>query len=126
MNPRISKKEWGLIKGALRRVFSRSDLRKEVLEAAIVEHSDPSRPRVKTWVKCAICGGLDAKSNIDVDHKSPVIPINSSMAEMTLQEIVSRLWCDKKDLQTACPPCHDEKTKEENKARRQYKKENKK
>lgn len=121
-NPRISAKERGLIKGALRRVFSRSDLRRSVLEAAIVEHSDPKRKRVKTWVKCAECKKPEAKSNVAVDHILPVIPLNSSLEEMTVDDLVNRIWCEKKNLQVLCISCHLVKTKVESKERRLNKK----
>lgn len=125
-NPRISKKERGLIKGALRRVFSRSDLRRSILDEAVVEHTDSTRTRVKTWVKCSECGKLDAKSNMDVDHQEPVIPLESTLEHMTWDELVDRLWCDKKNLAILCESCHSCKTSAENKARRQYKKDKKK
>lgn len=124
-NPRIRPKERGLIKGAIRRAFSRSELRKEVLEAGIVEHSDPTRPRVKTWVRCNICGKPEAKSNVEVDHILPVIPLDSSLEDMTWDELVDRVWCERIHLQIACHLCHDEKTRQEQKARRQFKKDKK-
>lgn len=125
-NPRISKKEMGLIKGALRRVFSRSDLRRKVLEAGIVEHHDPKRKRVKTWVKCEGCGVLEAKSNIDIDHKIPVIAITSSLAEMDVLELVNAMWCDESNLQRLCTVCHDAKSASETKQRAAFKKGKKK
>lgn len=110
MNPRITNKERNLIKGALRRAFSRSDLRKAVVAACIIEHSDPSRPRVKTWARCQKCAKPEAKSYMEVDHINPVIPVTSSLAEMSIEELVDRLWCDPANLQCLCVTCHDEKT----------------
>jgi 5-methylcytosine-specific restriction endonuclease McrA len=122
INPRISVKERNLIKGAIRRVFSRSDLRREVLNSAVVEHSDPERKRVKTWVKCAECGTLDAKTNMQVDHIDPVVPLDSALEHMTWDDLVNRVWCDRNSLQVLCLSCHNVKTKEESKLRRAYKK----
>jgi 5-methylcytosine-specific restriction endonuclease McrA len=117
-NPRVNKREQGLLKGALRRVFARSELRNKVLKAAIVKHSDSSRPRVKTWVKCKECGKLEAKSYMVVDHIDPLIPLNSSFEEMSVDEVINRLWCDEKNLQVLCKDCHNIKTKQETKIRR--------
>jgi hypothetical protein len=46
-NPRVTSKERGLLKGAIRRVFSRSDLRRKVIELSRIDHTDSTRPRVK-------------------------------------------------------------------------------
>ncbi len=117
-NPRITKKEMGLLKGAMRRVFSRSELRNSVINASLVEHSDPSRPRVKKWCLCNVCKKPEAKSYCVVDHISPVVPVHTSFENMTLDEVRDRLWCEIKNLQTCCPLCHDEKTKEEQRVRK--------
>lgn len=123
-NPRISKKEQGLLKGAIRRVFGRSDLRRKVIELHIDKsYSDPKRKKVKYWIKCAECGNMEAKSNIQLDHVEPVIPVNRSFEEMTLDEVVDRQWCEEHNLKPMCKPCHYAKTKEENKQRRLFKKE---
>ena len=117
-NPRITKRDRGLIKGALRRVFSRSELRNKVITASLVEHSDPSRPRVKKWGLCAGCNKPEARSYLIVDHISPLIPIGSSFEEMSLDVVVDRLWCVENNLQVLCISCHDEKNKQERKARK--------
>lgn len=126
MNSRITKKERGLIKGALRRVFSRSDLRKNALDnSKIAEYTNSKRPKVKTWCKCEMCGGMEAVSNMDVDHKDPVIPLHLSMDDLTLNELADRIWCDPSNLQILCESCHDDKTSRERKVRNQHKKEKK-
>ena len=121
-NPRISKREDGLIKGALRRVFSRSDLRRKVVDAASVKHSDPKRPRVKSWCKCNICNKPEAKSYVVVDHIDPLIPLHLSFEDMSLDEVINRLWCPESNLQVLCEECHKLKTKEERKLRKKEKK----
>jgi 5-methylcytosine-specific restriction endonuclease McrA len=121
MNPRITKRERGLLKGAIRRVFSRSDLRKSILDASVVSHSDPKRKRVKTWVKCAVCGKYDAKSSVAIDHIQPVVPLDRSFEEMSLDEVVDRMWCDPTNLQTICEKDHLIKSKEESRIRRDNK-----
>lgn len=122
-NPRITPKERGLIKGALRRVFSRSDLRREVLEASRIDYKDPTRPRVTKWGVCAECKKPEALYLMNVDHKVPVVPINSSLEEMDLNDLINNIWCEKENLQILDETCHSIKSKAENAERRRLKKE---
>lgn len=122
INPRLTKKDWNLIKGAIRRVFSRSELRKKILDAAIVKHSDVNRPKVKTWVRCNVCMLPDAKSYMVVDHIEPVIPVHGSWEHMSSDTLIDRMWCEEFNLQSICPMCHLKKTALEHKARKAYKK----
>jgi len=122
-NPRISAKERGLLKGAVRRVFSRSDLRRSIIEKAQIKHTDNERPRVKKWGRCAICKTPTAQYQLEVDHIIPIIPINKSLEEISWDELVNSVWCKESDLQATCKSCHKEKTKAENKERRKFKKE---
>lgn len=125
MNKRITNKERGLLKGAIRRVFSRSDLRKEALDAVTIEHTDTSRPRVKKWAVCPECKQYTPKYLMQVDHQEPIVPIDSSLEEMSWDEVVNRVWCERFNLRALCKPCHNVKTKDENKQRRRLKKERK-
>lgn len=122
MNSRIPKHEWALIKGALRRVFSRSELRRQALSLARVNHSDPKRPRVKTWYRCPLCHGYFAQAEMNVDHVIPVVPLDKSLEEMSADDIVNRIWCDKENLMAICKPCHTRKSSVETKERRLRKK----
>lgn len=121
-NKRITKKERSLIKGGVRRAFSRSELRERAVATSRVDHFDPTRPRVKKWSKCADCGALTPTYKGDVDHVDPIIPVDSSFEDMSLDEVVDRTWCPENRLQFLCEVCHDRKTKAENKTRRENKK----
>lgn len=125
-NPQLSPKDRNLIRGAIRRVFARCELRREVIEGVTVRgYRDPLRPRVKTFCECQLCGTLTPKSYMVVDHIHPVIPLDKSLEEMSIEEFVNALWCDIINLQAVCPACHAAKTKTENELRRKYKKEKK-
>lgn len=121
-NPRITKKERGLIKGALRRVFSRSELRQSVVQESKVEITNPERPRVKKWSLCSLCKNPTATYQIEVDHLSPVIPLDKTLEIMSWDELIDRIWCPKENLQGICKDCHKLKTKLEAKQRRSNKK----
>ena len=122
-----NKKEQGLLKGAIRRVFSRSELRRQVVEKSLVkEYFDPESPRVKKWFKCPECVKMIPAYKGQVDHQEPLIPIDSSLEEMSWDEVVDRAWCNEDNLKLICIPCHKVKSKAENKERRRIKKEGKK
>lgn len=122
MNNRISAKERGLLKGAIRRVFSRSELRRRALSTVGVEHFDGNRPRVKKWSWCTNCGEVIPTYLLQVDHIDPIIPINSTLESMSWDIVVDRTWCEENNLAPTCKSCHTQKTKAENKERRLYKK----
>lgn len=124
-NPRITVKERNLIKGALRRVFSRSDLRKEALSKSIVHHIDTTRPRVKKWSRCPQCNQATPTYQMQVDHKLPIIPVDSKLEDMNFDEVIDRIWCVSNNLVAICKPCHIIKTSSENKERRLNKKKGK-
>jgi 5-methylcytosine-specific restriction endonuclease McrA len=118
-NPRISAKERNLLKGAVRRVFSRSNLRRAIIEAAKIEHYDNIRSRVKKWGQCAECKQPTAMYQMQVDHIDPIIPLDLTLEDMSWDTVIDRTWCAQTNLQPLCIPCHKEKTKQERKARKQ-------
>lgn len=111
-------KERNLIKGAIRRVFSRSDLRKEVINNSRIEWYDPARPRVTKWSRCSDCQQATATYQMEVDHIVPLVPLGKKLEEMSWDEVVNRIWCDIVNLQPVCKPCHKAKSKVENAERR--------
>lgn len=121
-NPK-NPKERNLLKGAIRRVFSRSELRRKILEKALVkEYQDPSRKRVTRWGKCAECGKIEAAYQMQVDHIDPLIRPGEVLEGLEWDEVINRLWCDEDNLRAICVPCHKIKSKAENAERRRLKK----
>lgn len=121
-NPKSSK-ERGLLKGAMRRVFSRSDLRKTAIaKTVIIGYVNKDRPRVKKWSICNNCLQDIPTYQMEVDHVEPLIPLNRSLEDMSWEEVVDRLWCEESNLVAICKDCHKDKTKREAKQRREYKK----
>ena len=123
LNTKITNKERNLLKGAIRRVFSRSDLRKEALQKSIIQHSDPDRKRVTKWSKCPICGQPTPTYLMEVDHLKPVVPIGKNLEDMTWDELVNNIWCEASNLMAVCKPCHKIKSGQERKLRVLFKKE---
>lgn len=121
-NPRISAKERGLLKGAIRRVFSRSELRRKVLDTADIEHFDPKRPRVRKWSRCPFCKEPTPKYLMQVDHIQPIVPVDTTLEAMDWDTVINSTWCQENNLTPTCQICHTAKTKAESVARKHYKK----
>lgn len=114
-------KERNLVKGAIMRVFSRSELRRAVLDTADIQHLDPTRPRVKKWSLCRSCLTPTPKYLMQVDHVEPKVPLNKSLEEMTWDEVVDNTWCDITNLNPICIACHKIKSKLETQIRKRNK-----
>jgi 5-methylcytosine-specific restriction endonuclease McrA len=104
------------IRGALRRAFARSPF--------VLEKQQESRREVPRYCKdgsrhkknavqrqCEICGNWVSSSQITIDHINPVVDIEEGFIDWN--EFISRLWCDKSNLQRACDDCHSKKTHKE-------------
>lgn len=121
-NPRITKKERALLMGAVRRVFSRSELRAKVIATAAISHTDVSRPRVRKWGRCSQCKEPTAQYQLQCDHISPIVSVDLTLEQMSWDTVVDRTWCVENNLQAICIPCHYEKSRAENKERRRRRK----
>lgn len=116
-------KERNLLKGAIRRVYSRSESRKAVIDKNLVKNfNDPSRPRVTKWVFCNKCGLIFPKYLAEADHIEPIVPLDKALEDMSWDELIDNLWCDIEKQSCLCKVCHKTKTKEENRKRNENKK----
>lgn len=119
---RMTPKERGMILGAIRKAFSRSETARKVREAA---RAKSKGPRGGAQYTCASCKAISSISGINVDHISPVVPVGKSYTDFTWDQLIARLWCCEDNLQVLCKKCHNLKTKEEKRARKEAKKSNK-
>jgi len=121
--------ERGRVKGAVRRSFRLSPQMKEVLQAARVElppalkkDGTPGK-RNQVRYRCAACKELFSQKDVQVDHLKTVVPLWKKEKDMTYDEIVRGVFCDKDNLQVLCSTpmkrndgkssCHKKKTDEE-------------
>jgi len=132
------KDEKRLVIGAIRRLFRQAPQFKEVHEASRVEvpkyNKDgglSKKPHVKRT--CEVCGELFSSTNIAIDHIEPMVPIHLTNDDLSYNEIVNKVICDKSNLQRICNPkkgkknkptflqfCHQKKTHKENFMRRKW------
>jgi hypothetical protein len=110
------------IRASLRRTFSRSPIVREVLNAGRREvprykkdGTVSNRPAVQ--YHCQGCDGWVSSTNIYADHIEPVIRVNGTFIDW--DDFISRLFCDIKNIQRLCGQCHDVKTSNERKARKE-------
>lgn len=101
-----------LISTAIRQVFRYSSLYKNCIESSKVE-SDK-----KTLYRCAKCGGLSNRKDIQVDHIDPIMPITG--VSLTKDTLIDRIWTD--GIQILDRKCHTEKSTYENKLRKENRK----
>jgi 5-methylcytosine-specific restriction endonuclease McrA len=108
--------EEAAIRGAMRRVFSRSPVIREVLFKVRREvprfNKDGSRAkRDAVQYLCNICGEYAGSTQVAVDHIEPVISIIDGFVNW--DTFKDRLFCDASNLQVVCDSCHNEKTQKE-------------
>jgi 5-methylcytosine-specific restriction endonuclease McrA len=108
------------IRGALRRAFARSPIVQEIMSQSRREvpryKKDGTRHKKNAVQRqCQVCNAWVGSSKISVDHISPVISVDDGFQDWN--EFVSRLWCDKENLQRICDECHNKKTYQERIAR---------
>ena len=104
------------IKGAIRQLFTRNVICRDVLDNAV--HATVRGVRGGKQYTCNKCKKTFSQKDVQVDHISPVVPLNKTLNDMDYNEIVSAIFCDISNLQVLCKPCHKMKTKKENNMRR--------
>ena len=109
-----------MIRGAIRRTFSRSPVVREVLMGGRQEvpkyNKDGSlskKPAVQ--YQCEVCDAWVSSTKVTVDHIEPVISVDDGFVDWN--QFVDRLFCNKSNLQRICDDCHDKKTYKERIAR---------
>jgi len=96
-----------------------------VVQTSFVSYGiNPKTGRKCKLHKCNLCSKLVMQKEIKVDHIDPVIPVDHKWKEKenfldyNWNEVVSRLFCEKENLQAICNDCHKEKSQEERKERK--------
>lgn len=104
------------IRGALRRVFSRSPVIREVMFKVRREvpkyNKDGSRAKKNAvQYQCNVCTTFVGSTYASVDHIIPVVSVSDGFVDY--HTFISRLFCDISNLQVICDACHQIKTQTE-------------
>ena len=98
---------WGFIRSALRRAFSRYPVK---YQAKLAARKTVKGERYKYMYLCAACEEWFQDKETEMDH---IIACGSLKDYSDLPGFVERLFCEPKDLQILCKPCHKIKTAED-------------
>jgi 5-methylcytosine-specific restriction endonuclease McrA len=100
-------------------------------ETALKCRSDKKLVNLKTGKenmasKCEVCETLIFEKELKVDHIEPIVPVEgwgdtTEWLGVNWNEYLSRMFVESDGLQGICKPCHDIKTKQENKQRKDAK-----
>lgn len=83
---------------------------------------NPKTGKKAMHYKCAMCSDDHPVKEMAIDHIEPIVPVDH---EADWDEMIARALVEKEGFQVLCKePCHKAKTKEENDARREFKKRN--
>jgi 5-methylcytosine-specific restriction endonuclease McrA len=85
-------------------------------EAKTERRTNPASGRLAQFFLCARCGDEFVAKEVQVDHIEPVVPLTGFIS---WDDTIARLFCEKEHLQVLCRRCHDDKTREERRARKE-------
>ena len=74
--------------------------------------------RIAQHYKCHKCKQEFTSKDVEVDHIKPVIDPKKGF--VSWDDYINRLFCDEKNLQVLCKPCHKEKTLKEKEVAKKY------
>ena len=108
------------ITGVLRSGFRKFPAKYETLKAASVgKKVNVKTNRIAEHFKCAVCNQDYPAKEVNVDHNDPVVcPVEGFV---NWDVYIKRMFCGKENLQVLCTTCHDIKSSEERKVRKENK-----
>lgn len=84
----------------------------ETLNAAKTEKkTNVKTGRLAQHFKCGCCGEEVTAKDIEVDHIEPIVDPTKGFESW--DKFVDKLFCESKNLQALCKPCHKKKTASE-------------
>ena len=107
------------IENAIRKSFRYSVLYIDAMDRAL---STEVGPRGGKRYTCACCGNHFARNQVELDHKVPVIALDSSLDNSSLDELYAGIYCSLENLQVLCTTCHKAKTRKEARERAENRK----
>ena len=93
------------IMSMVRRLWLYSPMRREAMKRNVTDDG---------FHRCEKC--LRLTEEINIDHSPSVVPVEGFDS---YDAVFERMFCESDKLKKLCLPCHDEKTKEENRLRKE-------
>ena len=69
---------------------------------------------------CKKCEQIFKEKETEVDHREPVVPLDTPGKEQSMDEYVKRLFVEVEELDLLCKPCHKIKSSQEMSMRKFY------
>jgi len=112
--------------GQLRRMSRRYPPIYQVRNEAKETYTIPSKtgkPMKRVRFTCSVCKNKVSNSEIRIDHSQPIIPVTGFPLNEDGTDnwniVINRMFCSKEGLVAMCDPCHQIKTQDENKVRKE-------
>lgn len=84
---------------------------KALKEAFVSRKVNAKTGKLAMHYKCAECKQLFVAADVNVDHIKPVVDPKKGFT--TWDNFIERMFCEIKNLQVLCKPCHKIKTNQE-------------
>lgn len=108
------------IKGGLRTLSRKWPPKYETLRKANVgKRLDPATGKESFRYRCAGCNNVFKQKDVQVDHIDPVVSTIDGFVDWN--EYIMRMFCEADGLQVLCTECHNIKTQNERKQRKENK-----
>jgi len=100
--------------GSLRRLMPRTEAYANTIAEARVEMArmrkdGATSKRANVFFECAACLEMFKRTDVHVDHITPVGPA-PKLGTRTWDDYIGALFCDESNLQVLCRDCHHIKT----------------
>lgn len=104
------------VRSALRAAFRKWPPKFAVLKSAATERkTNPKSGKLAMHYRCAACDIDFPAKDVQVDHIKPIVSVSTGFK--TWDDFIDKLFCEAKNLQVLCKPCHKTKTGKERKKR---------
>ena len=101
MDEKKQQKDFKIIKGALRKAFMFSNLRRDVLRKAKIGHGS---------YRCVKCEMVFPMRNVEIDHLTELHTIDKQLPLHLQIARLTAIMFDPENLQVLCSSCHVHKT----------------
>lgn len=89
-----------------------------VKTAYVRDGINPATGRKCKLHQCIQCNALFPQHGVQVDHIEPIVPVTGFT---NWDDVIKRMFCELDNLQVLCKACHQVKSQEERRLRKEFK-----